>query len=296
MGVLAPHHPAATNIDVQDPALVQIRDLIYRVSGIFQAENKFHLLANRCQRRMKVLGAGSFTEYLQHLTARADRHSELRSLLNEITVGETCFFRSQPQLDAITKIVLPKLTSASAKQACKKIRIWSAGCSSGEEPYTLSILMHETLAQSLTGWSFEIVATDLNDHSILKCHEGLYDEYSVHNLSPSMLDKYFQQEGSLYRVRDHLRAAVKFERLNLQEEARIVFMKGFDLIFCCNVLIYFDGPSKRRIVQHFYNGLLPGGYFFLGDCESLHGMSEPLRLVHFPCAIAYCKAPSGHSQ
>jgi len=130
----------------------------------------------------------------------------------------------------------------------------------------------------------------------LKCIEGLYDEYAIRNLSAHMRDRYFQKEGSFYRVRDQVRAAVKFERLNLQDESRILFMKGFDLIFCCNVLIYFDVNSKRRTVEHFHSGLLPGGYFFLGDFESLHGISEPLWLVHFPSAIAYCKAPLGEAQ
>ncbi len=284
---------AAVAADLRDPALAKIRDLIYRLSGIFHSDNKFYLLANRCQRRMKELGSRSFSDYLEHLTTRSNREAEMRSLLNEITIGETYFFRSQPQIDAVSKIILPKLTSLRSKQGYKKIRMWSAGCSTGEEPYTMSILMMEQLVQKLSGWTFEIVATDLNDNSVLKCREGLYGEYAVRNLSAQKREKYFKPEGTLHRVRDEVRANVKFDRLNLQDQSKILFMKGFDIIFCCNVLIYFDGASKKRTVEHFYSGLLPGGYFFLGNSESLYGIYDQFRLLHFPGAIAYWKPAPG---
>jgi chemotaxis protein methyltransferase CheR len=286
-------HQAAATVDLTDPALAKIRDLVYRISGIFQADNKFYLLASRCQRRMKVLASATFANYLEHLTIRSNRDAELRNLLNEITIGETYFFRSSSQIDAVSKIILPKVTSMPSKQAVKKIRIWSAGCSTGEEPYTMSILLIEQLLQKFSGWSFEIVATDLNDNSILKCREGLYAEYAVRNLSPQMRDKYFKPEAALHRVRDEVRAHVKFDRLNLQDQSKILFMKGFDIIFCCNVLIYFDGASKKRTVEHFYSGLLPGGYFFLGNSESLYGINDQFRLLHFPSAIAYWKPAPG---
>ncbi len=282
--------------DLRDPALFKIRDLIYRISGIFQADNKFYLLANRCQRRMSAVKAGSFADYLEHLTIRPSRDSEMRALLNEITIGETCFFRNQPQLDAVTKVILPKLTSMKSKQMFKKIRVWSAGCSTGEEPYTLSIVFLEQMAQKLKGWSFEIVATDLNDNSLVKCREGLYSEYALRNTSRDWRDRYFIQEDQQFRVRDDVRTLIKFERLNLQDQARLLFMKGFDLIFCCNVLIYFDGTSKRRTVEHFHSALLPGGYFFLGHSESLFGINDNLRLVHFPNATSYFKPLPGEIQ
>jgi chemotaxis protein methyltransferase CheR len=132
----APVHDVPAD-DVRDPALFKIRDLIYRMSGIFQTDNKFYLLANRCQRRMNVIKSSSFSDYLDQLTIRPNRDAEMRALLNEITIGETCFFRNQPQLDAVTKVVLPKLASLKSKQMFKKIRVWSAGCSTGEEPYSL---------------------------------------------------------------------------------------------------------------------------------------------------------------
>ena len=283
----------STDADLSDPALVKLRDLIYRMSGIYHAENKFYLLATRSRRRMKIINSQTFSDYLDHLTTRPNRDAEMRSLLNEITIGETYFFRSQAQMEAVNKVILPKLSAMSSKQFVKKLRVWSAGCSTGEEPYTLSILLLEQVAQKLKGWTFEILATDLNDNSIAKCREGLYAEYALRNLGPEMRRKYFKQEGNLYRVNEEVRAAVTFDRLNLQDQTRMLFTKGFDLIFCCNVLIYFDGPAKKRTVDHFYNGLIPGGHFFLGECETLFGIYDQFRLVHFPGATGYYKPAPG---
>lgn len=269
--------------------MIKLRDLIYRISGIYHPDNKFYLLATRSRRRMKALNSANFSDYLEHLTTRPNRDAEMRSLLNEITIGETYFFRSQSQMDAVAKIILPKLTGLSSKQGFKKLRLWSAGCSTGEEPYTLSILLLEQLAPRFKDWTFEIVATDLNDNSIAKCREGLYAEYAIRNLTPEKLQKYFRSENGTHRVSDQVRAAIRFERLNLQDQSKMLFMKGFDLIFCCNVLIYFDGVAKKRTVDHFFNGLIPGGYFFLGECETLFGIYDQFRLVHFPGATGYHK-------
>jgi chemotaxis protein methyltransferase CheR len=290
---LAARTQASTDDDLSDPSLIKIRDLIYRISGIFHAESKFYLLATRSRRRMKVLGSGTFSDYFEHLTTRPNRDAEMRSLLNEITIGETYFFRSQSTIDAVSKIILPKLMAQSSKQSFKKLRVWSAGCSTGEEPYTLAILLFEQVTQKFKDWTFEIVATDLNENSVAKCREGLYAEYAVRNLTPQVRAKYFKLEGALYRLKEEIRAGVKFDRLNLQDQSKLLFMKGFDLIFCCNVLIYFDGVSKKRTVEHFYNGLSPGGYFFLGECETLFGVYDQFRLVHFPGATGYLKPVPG---
>lgn len=265
---------APTDADLADPALAKLRDLVYRTSGIFHAENKFYLLALRSRRRMKEVGSDTFADYFEQLTTRATRDVEMRNLLNEITIGETCFFRSRPTIDAVSKIIFPKIVALPGKQALKKVRVWSAGCSTGEESYTLSILFLEQIASRFKDWTIEIVATDLNDDSLAKCREGLYAEYSVRNLNAPMRDKYFRQEGNLYRVKDAVRAPVKFDRLNLQDQSKILFMKGFDLVFCANVLIYFDIAAKKRAVEHFYNGLVPGGHFFLGACETLFGVYD----------------------
>jgi chemotaxis protein methyltransferase CheR len=136
--------------------LIQIRDLIYRVAGIFHADNKLRLMEDRCHKRMTALGVSNLRDYYDCLTIKPIRQAELVSLLNEITIGETCFFRNRPQIDAIRKIVLPKLIEAKNKLELQKLRIWSAGCSTGEEPYTLSMLLMEEAQGPLKGWIIEI--------------------------------------------------------------------------------------------------------------------------------------------
>jgi len=279
--------------NLADPAWVRIRDLIYTVSGIFQTENKFYLLVGRANRRMKVVGARTPREYLEFLTARPNRDAEIRNLLNEITIGETCLFRSMPQVDALRKVVIPSIAEAKKKVSFTKLRFWSAGCSTGEESYTLAMILEEETQNSLKGWTYEIVATDLNDRSVAKAQEGIYNDYAVRNLPPEFMRKYINKSGTDYRVADSLKSHITFSRMNLLDDSKMLFMRGIDVIFCCNVLIYFDGKSKTRTIQHFYNALSPNGYFFLGQSESLYGINDKFHLVHFPGTTAYWKPADG---
>jgi chemotaxis protein methyltransferase CheR len=281
---------AAAAENLGDPAWIRIRDLIYQVSGIYQAENKFHHLAGRATRRMNVVGARTPREYLDFLTARPIRDSEMRNLLNEITIGETRLFRSPAQIDALRRIVIPSLAEAKREMGFTKLRFWSAGCSTGEESYTLAMILLEETQALLKGWTFEVMATDLNDRSAAKAQEGVYSDFAVRNVPPEFMKKYFTKAGSDFRVADSGKTHITFSRLNMLDDSKMLFMRGLDVIFCCNVLIYFDGKSKTRTIQHFFNALLPNGYFFLGHSESLFGISEKFRLVHFPSATAYWKS------
>jgi chemotaxis protein methyltransferase CheR len=272
------------------PQLVQIRDLVYQVAGIFQPDNKLRQLEDRCQKRMQALGVTTLREYYECLTVRPIRQAELVSLLNEITIGETFFFRNQPQLDALRNVVLTRMVEARKKMTLRHIRIWSAGCSTGEEPYTLSIMLMEELAGRLQGWTFEIVATDLNERSVAHAKAGVYGNYSTRNLTPEIARKYFRAAGENLQVNTDVKTHVSITRVNFLDDSRMVFLKGFDVIMCCNVLIYFDLQSKRRVIQHFYNNLLTHGYLFLGHSESLYGVNDEFRLVHLPCATAYVKS------
>ncbi len=272
-----------------NPHLVKIRDVVYQVAGIFQPDNKLRSFEDRVAKRMQVLAVTSFKDYYDCLTVKPIRQAELIALLNEITIGETCFFRNQPQLDALHNIVLPKIVEARAKIPVKNMRIWSAGCSTGEEPYTLSMIMLEEIADRMKGWTYEIHATDLNERSLAHCKHGVYGTYSTRNLTPYFKQKYFQEKGEGLQVTPEVKAKVNFSRVNLSDNARMAFMKGMDIIFCCNVLIYFDVTSKRRVIQHFYNNLMPHGHFFLGHSESLYGISDDFRLVHMPSTTAYVK-------
>jgi chemotaxis protein methyltransferase CheR len=273
-----------------DPIFRQIRDLVYKISGIFQLEEKLYLLVDGCGRRMKQLGVQTPQEYWDRLTAHSNREAELRQLLNEITIGETCLFRSPPQLDALRQVILPELVAEKSKQVLKRLRIWSAGCSTGEEPYTLAMSMLEESERLLKGWTVEILATDLNDRSVEAAKAGIYGDYALRSTTDYFKRKYFSAvDNNKLQVRPEVKKLITFSRLNLQDNSKMLFMKGMDLIFCCNVLIYFDGLSKSRVVDHFFSNLNFGGYFFLGTSESLLKLNDKFHLVHFPGAIAYWK-------
>jgi chemotaxis protein methyltransferase CheR len=273
-----------------DPIYRQIRDLVYKVSGIFQLEEKLYLLVDGCGRRMKQLDVRTPREYWNLLTADSSRDLELRRLLNELTIGETYLFRNQAQLDALRKVILPDLTKDKIKQFAKRVRIWSAGCSTGEEPYTLAMNLLEESEGMLKGWTIEITATDLNDRSIETAKNGIYGDYALHSTTEYYKRKYFTPvDEKQWQVKPEVKSLVTFNRLNLQDDSKVLFMKGMDVIFCCNVLIYFDGISKGKVVNHFFNNLSFGGYFFLGTSESLLKLNDQFHLVHLPGTIAYWK-------
>ncbi|MFZ3339952.1 MAG: protein-glutamate O-methyltransferase CheR [Terriglobales bacterium] len=278
----------------RDPAYLKIRDLVYRISGIYHSEQKLYLLVSSCTRRMGACGAANPSEYLDHLTVRGNRDSELRLLLNEITIGETYMFRHPAQLNAMSTVVLPQVMQSKSAIGLKRLRIWSAGCSTGEEPYTLAMFLHEE--KQLAGWTFDILATDLNTKSLETSKAGIYGDYALRNVTDVQRRKYFKDAGNgKFEVNDLLRSHVRFDRINLSDDSKMLFQKGIDVIFCCNVLIYFDLASKRRVVQHFFSNLIPGGYFFLGHAESLFQVDDAFRLVHFSGTTAYLKPAPGSS-
>jgi len=176
----------------------------------------------------------------------------------------------------------------------RHLRVWSAGCSTGEESYTLSMLLAEETMGRLKNWTFEILATDLNERSLVSAKQGSYGSYATRNLTPYFRQKYFSAQGEQLQVNSDIKTRINFQRVNLLDDGRMAFLKGIDLILCCNVLIYFDVASKRRVIQHFYNNLLPHGYLFLGHSESLYGISDDFKLVHLPSTTAYVKAEKRH--
>ena len=280
------------SVDLKDPVYLKIRDMIYQISGIYQPEEKLYLLAGRCGRRMQVLKAKTPSEYLDHLTIRGNREVELRLLLNEITIGETYMFRSPPQLDALKNVILPELVKDRSTLGYKRLRIWSAGCSTGEEPYTLAMFLLELSETLLKGWTFEILASDLNDNSLSAAKAGIYGDYALRNVNDQMRRKYFKPvDDKRLQANDQLKSIIRFDRVNLSDDSKMLFLKGMDIIFCCNVLIYFDLSSKRKVVQHFYANLVPNGYLFLGHAESLYQVDANFRLVHFPKTLGYRKSP-----
>ena len=275
-----------------DTDLLRIRDLVYQVAGIFHPDNKLRLLLDGCKRRMKELNLLTLREYFEALTTKPGHHAEVLVLLNEITIGETCFFRNQLQLDALRRVVIPKIVEAKATLPLRQIRLWSAGCSTGEEPYTFGMVFLEESRRHLKDWIFEILATDLNERSLAHAKKAMYSSYSARYLPTYYRQKYFTVAAEHLQLTQSVRNYVNFSRLNLSDDARMAAVPRMDIIFCCNVLIYFNLASKRRVIRNFYNNLLPHGYLFLGHSESLYGVTNEFQLVHLPGTTAYVKAVS----
>jgi len=200
-------------------------------------------------------------------------------------------FRHPAQLDALRNVILPEILQAKGVHGLKRLRFWCAGCSTGEEPHTLAMFLLEEKEKLLAGWTFDILATDLNDNSLEAARAGIYGEYALRSTSDRMRAKYFKDAGDKkLQANQLLKSQIRFDRINLSDDSKMLFQKGIDVIFCCNVLIYFDLASKRRVVQHFYANLMPGGYLFLGHAESLFQVDDTFRLMHFTGTTAYRKA------
>jgi chemotaxis protein methyltransferase CheR len=275
---------------ISDKDFEQLRDYIYNVCGIYFHSSKKYFLESRLARRMEACGSKTHAEYYQFVRAGATGNAELKKLLDEITTNETCFFRNMPQLTALENKFLPEIVATKGKIGFKKLRIWSAGSSSGEEAYTMAMLLLEKRSTLLKDWIIEIVGTDINETVIGQAKEGVYNSYSVRNTPDFYLKKYFKEEsGGRFVLSPEVKKLAAFNQLNLYDDNKMLFMKSFDFIFCANVLIYFDAASKSKVVQHFYNNLQAYGYFFVGQSESLHGVNDKFKTVHFPGGFTYNK-------
>jgi len=277
----------------QDHGLILIRQIIYNQYGIFLPDAKRYLLANRVAARMSQLGVKELSTYYGMLRSGGSVSVELSKLINDITINETCFFRNPAQIGALQDRIVPQIAGAKSTIGFTRLKVWSAGCSTGEEPFSLAMALLERQQTTLKGWQLEVLGTDVSDDVLARAALATYDDYAMRNVSDYFKRKHFSPvhgpDGMRYRVADHVKGFVKFSKLNLANDARMTFMKGMDVICCCNVLIYFDATSKKKVIQHFYNNLNRGGYLFLGHAESLTGVDDRFQLVHFPGGIAYRK-------
>lgn len=271
---------------LSDELFVQLRDMIYRKSGMFFNESKKYLLERRIENRLKELGLEKFEDYYYLLKYSPDGEEEFRALLDEITINETSFYRNAPQMEVFQKYLLPEVLKA---KKVKQLKLWSAGCSTGEEPYTLAILILEVLGAGISGWSVDILGVDISQSALEKARKGEYGRYTLRNMPLRLVQKYFVKDGPIYKVREEVKKLVRFEAINLLDRSQTNKIRGMDFVFCRNVLIYFDAEARRRVVASFYESLNPGGYLFIGHSESLHGISRSFDLVHFPKVIVYKK-------
>lgn len=273
---------------ISDKDFEQLRDFIYNICGMYFHSTKKYFLESRLARRMEATGTKTHLEYYQLLKTLKGAE-ELKFLMDEITTNETYFFRNVPQLNALETKLLPEIVEAKNKMGFRKLRIWSAGSSSGEEAYTLSMILLEKRATLLKDWIIEIIGTDINETVISQAKEGVYSAYSVRNIPETYKRKYIREDKGKFILSPDVKKFVTFNKLNLYDDSKMIFMKSFDFIFCANVLIYFDTASKSKVVQHFFNNLQPYGYFFVGQSESLHGVNDKFKTVHFPGGFTYKK-------
>ncbi len=280
---------SAPAVAMNDATFRLLRDFIYHRLGIYFHEKKKYLLEGRLGKRVQVLRLSGFEEYVHLLRYGAQKEVEFEYLCDAVTINETFFFRNEPQFDALESVVLPELLQSRRAAGSDTVRIWSAACSSGEEPYTMAMIFQEKLRHRFPGMRMEIVGTDISSTVLQTARKGSYGDYATRNTPPHYLQKYFTVDGARRTVRDDIRSMVRFQHLNLFERDQMRMMRDFDLILCRNVMIYFDTPAKVQVVSDLYDSLRFGGHLVIGYSELLHGISNAFSVISFPKTTLYKK-------
>ncbi len=252
---------------------------VYDVAGINLHDGKKELLKARLAKILREREFSSFREYYSRVINDTSGY-ELTLLLNALSTNLTYFFREPQHFDFLEKEVFPELARSRQSSKDKQLRLWSAGCSSGEEAYTMAMTAFEALGPSAEH-QIEILATDLSTKVLAMARTGIYKQEKINKIPPKLGRRYFQKGRNrwkgYFRVKKEIREKVKFERLNLIEEFQ--FDKPFDVIFCRNVMIYFDTPTRQMLVEKLYRTLAPGGYLFIGHSESLTGLRHSFKYI-----------------
>ena len=276
-------------IKASDEEFRQLRDFIYEHCGIYIADNRKYLIENRLINRLKELGLKNFSEYYHYLRYDTNRRAELTRLFEVVTTNETSFFRNPPQLEIFQTKVLPTVIADIRAKGQKKLRIWSAGCSTGEEPYTIAIILHEVLRAELPAWDIRITANDLSEAVLAQAREAVYSDYSLRTTPKEIVARYFTPDGANFKLKPEVKRLVSFGQINLSDRMQLKRVERSHIVFCRNVIIYFDDEMKKNVINAFYDNLLPGGQLLIGHSESLHNISRAFRPKHYPGAIIYSK-------
>ncbi len=265
-------------VQLTEAELKLLQTLVYQECGMFFDERRSHFLKDRLQRRLKACQLDSFYAYYRLLTSREGR-AELALLLENLTVNETSFFRNRPQLDLLQKSVLEDILRRKQERRDYSLRVWSAGCSAGQEPFTVAILICDALAYYYLRnplpfdmpspkplipppWKVEIVASDISYASLRTGQEGLYTEQQMEPVDYTCRLRYFEKAGDKYKVKSQLKELVQFD-------------------------FYFDEAEQKRLIEKFWHCLNPSGYLFVGHAESLFGLTQKFRMVHENNGTAY---------
>jgi len=268
---MSSHEEAISNSDFG-----RLRSFIYAQSGINLNVDKKTMLELRIKRRLKSLNLTSFSEYCEYLFGHQGQRDEIVHFLDVVTTNKTDFFREPDHFEFLTHTALPEAIARNGSE--RRVVVWSAGCSSGEEPYTLAIVMNE-FGLTHPGFQFRVLATDISTTVLKKATLGIYSEETVRTVAPELRRRYFMRSrdrgSNQVRVVPELRHLVDFRRLNFKD-SEYGMTEKVDMIFCRNVIIYFDRATQEQILRKLTQHLMPEGYCFVGHSETLHGMDLPL--------------------
>jgi chemotaxis protein methyltransferase CheR len=260
-----------------------LRDLIYDYCGIFFQDDSRHLVHRRLVPRLETLALPTFSDYYRFLRYDPSRKGELEEVVERVTTNETYFFRELNQLQALAEEILPELHARRPRG--RRLAIWSAGCATGEEAYTVAILILES---GLFGeWDVRIFGNDISRRVLQVARKGAYGRSSFRATEERYIRRYFRQVEGKFQVRDEVKSMVSFGHLNLLDEDMLAIVGDIDVILCRNVLIYFDQAARKRVVATFHRKLVKGGYLLLGHSESLLNLSTDYELVHLRRDMVY---------
>ncbi len=267
-------------LDISDVEFTTLRDLVRERFGIWYDDQKRFLLLSRLSTRVAKRGFETFGAYVRFLKDGPRREEEWTDLASVLSNNETYFFRERAQLKALAAGILDEFLKRSPR-----VRLWSAACSSGEEAFSLAMTLIET--GKIPDAMLSIRATDISPRVLDLAEKGYYRALSFRATEPPMLHRWFRAQGDGFAIDDRVKKLVSFGRLNLLDGARVAAEGPFDAIFCRNVLIYFDKPTQKRVVESFAKALRPGGYLFLGHAESLFHLTDLYEPIIGPDAIVY---------
>ena len=281
--------PSDFNIELTDREYQEIAQFVHKTAGINLLDGKKELMRTRLTKRIRALKFNNFKTYFKHVMSD-QTGEEIVFLLDALATNLTSFFREPQHFQFMAKQYLPELEKRRKAQNSRRLRIWSAACSSGEEPYTVAMVVLDKNPYFGQGGDFKILGTDISTKVLTMAKQGLYGPERVKDIPPQMLQKYFNRIDTdrgekMYKVTDQMRHTVAFQRFNLMDP--LPFKGPFDLIFCRNVMIYFDKETIASLVDKCYKILAPGGYLFIGHCKSLSGFKHPFT-YRAPCI--YLKA------
>jgi len=278
----------ATKNQMSTVQFTRLAQIIYDRSGIHFPEPKKYILESRLSHRLNELEITDFDQYIAYLTMGPYQMDEFQEMFNRITINETSFFRNDAQLNVFEQQILPELLEARA--STKRLRIWSAACSTGEEPFTLAMLLHRTLGVRFNDWHIEILGTDISEKALKVANSGTYNSYALRSTPPLIKSRYFTESGRDFQLSDSIRSMVNFERHNLKDRLAAKRHGTWDVIFCRNVLIYFDDDMKRGVVSMFDNQLANDGTLFIGHSERIKDLTDSFEQLPIPQGFCYKKS------